>query len=54
MANINLQDVHDLLVSVAKEAGQMIMGATPTQAASGTKKNSTVHSPALLEFSNTT
>lgn len=41
MADINLQEVHDLLVSVALEAGEMILAATPTTVAAGTKKNST-------------
>ncbi|KAI9050621.1 hypothetical protein LZ554_005780 [Drepanopeziza brunnea f. sp. 'monogermtubi'] len=40
MADLNLQEIHDLLVSVAHEAGKMMLGATPSYLSSGTKKNS--------------
>ncbi|RDW61555.1 Myo-inositol-1-monophosphatase [Coleophoma crateriformis] len=40
MAEINLQEVHDLLVSIAHEAGKMIMSATPSYLSAGEKKNS--------------
>jgi len=40
MANPNLQEIHYLLISVAHEAGRMIMAATPSYLDSGTKKNS--------------
>ncbi|KAE8445394.1 hypothetical protein EG329_013407 [Mollisiaceae sp. DMI_Dod_QoI] len=40
MAGLNLQEIHDLLVSVAHEAGQMMLAATPSYLSSGTKKNS--------------
>ncbi|CZR68141.1 related to quinic acid utilisation protein QUTG (inositol-1(or 4)-monophosphatase) [Phialocephala subalpina] len=40
MADLNLQEIHDLLVSVAHEAGQMQLSATPSYLSSGTKKNS--------------
>jgi myo-inositol-1(or 4)-monophosphatase len=39
MADINLQEIHDLLINVAEEAGRMTMAATPSQLSSGTKKN---------------
>jgi myo-inositol-1(or 4)-monophosphatase len=40
MANINLQEVHDHLVSVAFEAGKMIMAANPSDISTDTKLNS--------------
>ncbi|TVY88028.1 Inositol monophosphatase [Lachnellula willkommii] len=40
MADINLQEIHDLLISVAHEAGRMMLTATPSHLDSGTKKNS--------------
>ncbi|KUJ14600.1 inositol monophosphatase [Mollisia scopiformis] len=40
MADLNLQEIHDLLVNVAHEAGQMMLTATPSYLSSGTKKNS--------------
>jgi myo-inositol-1(or 4)-monophosphatase len=45
MANLNLQEIHDVLISVAQEAGRMIMGATPSQLSSGTKKNCNLFVP---------
>jgi myo-inositol-1(or 4)-monophosphatase len=42
MAEINLQEVHDLLVSIAHEAGRMQMSATPSYLDSGTKKNCSI------------
>jgi len=41
MAEINLQEIHDLFISVAHEAGRMMMAATPSYLSSGTKKNCT-------------
>jgi myo-inositol-1(or 4)-monophosphatase len=41
MADLDLQNIYDLLISIAHEAGRMIMGATPSQLSSGTKKNCT-------------
>jgi len=41
MADLNLQEIHDLLISIAHEAGRMIMAATPSYLDSGTKKNCT-------------
>ncbi|KAI2469404.1 inositol monophosphatase [Annulohypoxylon bovei var. microspora] len=40
MADINLQEIQDILISVAHEAGRMIMSANPTDIAKGTKLNS--------------
>ena len=40
MSAVDLQEVHDFLVQVAHEAGEMITSAKPTAAGSGTKKNS--------------
>jgi myo-inositol-1(or 4)-monophosphatase len=39
MADLNLQEIHDLLVDVAHEAGRMMLAATPSYLSSGTKKN---------------
>lgn len=39
MAEINLQEIHDLLIDVAREAGRMQLAATPSYLSSGTKKN---------------
>lgn len=40
MGDIDLQEVHDFLVSIAYKAGDMILSATPSAANLGTKKNS--------------
>ncbi|KAF2500594.1 inositol monophosphatase [Lophium mytilinum] len=40
MADLDLQEIHDYLVSLAHKAGEMITSAHPTTSASGTKKNS--------------
>ncbi|KAI0387697.1 inositol monophosphatase [Hypomontagnella monticulosa] len=40
MTDLNLQEIHDKLVSVAHEAGRMILSANPTDIATGTKLNS--------------
>ncbi|KAG9806881.1 hypothetical protein KCU77_g21635, partial [Aureobasidium melanogenum] len=40
MSDINLQEVHDYLVNVAKQAGHIITTARPSTAAAGEKKNS--------------
>jgi hypothetical protein len=45
MADLNLQEIHDLLVDVAHEAGRMMLAATPSYLSSGTKKN--CYSPLL-------
>ncbi len=41
MTDINLHEVHDLLIDVAHEAGRMMLAATPSYLSSGTKKNCT-------------
>jgi hypothetical protein len=40
MADINLQQIHDDLVSIALKAGQMILSATPSLTSLETKKSS--------------
>ena len=40
MADINLQEIHDFLISISKTAGDMILDAKPTTAKLGSKKNS--------------
>ncbi|KAH6662495.1 myo-inositol-1-monophosphatase [Halenospora varia] len=40
MAEPNLQEIHDLLVDIAHEAGRMMLSARPSNLSSGTKKNS--------------
>ncbi|KAI1386369.1 inositol monophosphatase [Hypoxylon trugodes] len=40
MADLNLQEIHDTLISVAHEAGRMILSANPTDISTGTKLNS--------------
>lgn len=39
MAEINLREIHDTLVSLAKQAGERIVSATPSTDAAGSKKN---------------
>ncbi|KAF3938815.1 Inositol-1-monophosphatase [Dactylella cylindrospora] len=41
MSDINLQEVHDFFITIAKKAGEMILTAGPAASASGSKKNST-------------
>lgn len=41
MADINLQEIHDELISVAYEAGVMIMAANPGSIDTDTKLNCT-------------
>ncbi|KAI1402141.1 inositol monophosphatase [Hypoxylon fuscum] len=40
MADLNLQEIHDTLISVAHEAGRMILSANPTDISTGIKLNS--------------
>ncbi|CAI6340441.1 unnamed protein product [Periconia digitata] len=40
MADLNLQEIHDFMVKVAKEAADTITSARPTTDAAGNKKNS--------------
>ncbi|KAI0509337.1 inositol monophosphatase [Xylaria bambusicola] len=40
MADLNLQEIHDTLISVAHEAGRMMLEANPTDLDKGTKLNS--------------
>lgn len=39
MADLNLQEIHDTLISVAHEAGRMMLAANPTDIDKGTKLN---------------
>jgi myo-inositol-1(or 4)-monophosphatase len=38
MGNLNLQEIHDFMISIAKQAGERIVAAKPTEGA-GSKKN---------------
>lgn len=40
MADIDLRDIHDTLVTIAKQAGERILSATPSPDGVGSKKNS--------------
>ncbi|KAI1377787.1 inositol monophosphatase [Hypoxylon crocopeplum] len=40
MADLNLQEIHNTLISVAHEAGRMILSANPSDISTGTKLNS--------------
>jgi hypothetical protein len=39
MANLNLQEIHDFMISIAKQAGERIVAAKPTTEGAGSKKN---------------
>ena len=39
MSSVDLQEVHDFLITIAHRAGEMILSATPKPAGSGIKKN---------------
>jgi myo-inositol-1(or 4)-monophosphatase len=41
MANINLQEIHDYLIEIARKAGDMITSAHPTAGKAGWKKSCT-------------
>jgi hypothetical protein len=43
--NLNLEEIHDVLVTIAKEAGEMITGAKPVVGGVGSKKNCTLTPP---------
>ena len=40
MADLNLREIHDFMVSIAKSAADRITSAKPTTSSSGSKKNS--------------
>ncbi|KAJ4305299.1 hypothetical protein N0V90_000830 [Kalmusia sp. IMI 367209] len=40
MSDINLQEVHDFMIEIAKKVGERITSATPSTGAAGFKKNS--------------
>ena len=42
MAEVNLQEIHDTLVSIAFEAGRMIVAANTSDITTGTKLNCTL------------
>jgi myo-inositol-1(or 4)-monophosphatase len=39
MADLNLQEIHDFMISIAKQAGERIVSAKPTTDTAGSKKN---------------
>jgi len=39
MADLNLREIHDFMISIAKQAGARIVSATPSTEAAGSKKN---------------
>jgi myo-inositol-1(or 4)-monophosphatase len=39
MADINLQEVHDFMIEIARKVGERITSAKPTTGAAGSKKN---------------
>jgi myo-inositol-1(or 4)-monophosphatase len=39
MGDLNLNQIHDLLIAVAHEAGQMMLAANPADIDTGTKLN---------------
>ena len=41
MADLNLKEIHDFMVSIVQEAGERIVAAKPTTSESGSKKNCT-------------
>ncbi|KAF2871999.1 hypothetical protein BDV95DRAFT_493017 [Massariosphaeria phaeospora] len=40
MADLNLQEIHDFMIAIARKAGERIVSATPTTEAAGSKMNS--------------
>jgi hypothetical protein len=50
MADINLQQIHDDLVSIALKAGQMILSATPSVTSLETKKSCKFYQGYLISF----
>ena len=40
MSGVNLQEVHDFLITIAHKAGEMVRSAKPAATGHGTKKNS--------------
>jgi myo-inositol-1(or 4)-monophosphatase len=43
MADLNLQEIHDFMISIAKKAGERIVSAEPTTDTAGSKKNCKHH-----------
>lgn len=39
MADLDLQEIHDFLITIAYKAGEMITAAHPSTGAAGSKKN---------------
>ena len=39
MADLDLQEIHDFLITIAYKAGEMITTAHPSTGAAGSKKN---------------
>lgn len=50
MADINLQEVHDVLIAIAREAGQMMLSAHPSVQRTNEKKNCTCEAAATIPF----
>ena len=48
MADLDLQEIHDTMVAVAREAGRMILEANPTDIDTGTKLNCKLPPPAVV------
>jgi myo-inositol-1(or 4)-monophosphatase len=42
MADYDLQEIHDFMISIARKAAPMIVSAHPTTEAAGSKKNCNV------------
>jgi len=49
-SNPNLREIHDFMIAIAKKAGERIVSATPTTAASGSKKNCMFKPPDCMFF----
>jgi myo-inositol-1(or 4)-monophosphatase len=47
MADLNLQEIHDFMISIAKQAGERIVSAKPTTENAGSKKNCEPLKPTL-------
>jgi myo-inositol-1(or 4)-monophosphatase len=46
MADLDLQEIHDFLITIAHKAGEMITAAHPSTGAAGSKKNCKTSNPA--------
>jgi myo-inositol-1(or 4)-monophosphatase len=48
MAALDLQGIHDFMISIAKQAGERIVAAKPTTDAAGNKKNCNLSLPTYI------